>query len=180
MPYANPEDERAYRKAYWEKNKERIKAYHRERYYRDVEKTRAVKRDRENARKAKNPEGFAADKRAYYHKNKDAILESMRWQRLLKKYGVTQEEYDAMFAFQGGLCAICNRPETVKHHGKLTMLAVDHDHETGLVRGLLCRGCNTSLGHFQESMDVLASAISYLRSGGPALVAINQKEREAA
>lgn len=62
------------------------------------------------------------------------------------KYGVTPERYDAMVKAQDGVCAICHRPDRRGH------LAVDHDHATGAVRGLLCRLCNLKLGWY-ESLD---------------------------
>src|SRR5438445_9289465 len=61
-------------------------------------------------------------------------------QKLLSK-----EEYDAMSEYQRGVCAICGKEPTDGER-----LAVDHDHATGRVRGLLCRGCNTGLGHFTD------------------------------
>jgi hypothetical protein len=68
------------------------------------------------------------------------------------------EEYDKLFEAQGGCCAICHRPdETFKKH-----LSVDHNHETGKVRGLLCGNCNTGLGKFQESLTLFDSARAYL------------------
>lgn len=64
-----------------------------------------------------------------------------------------------MLAEQGGICAICLR--TCRTYPNLT---VDHDHETGEVRGLLCRGCNVLLGHLQDDTGSLKRAISYLNS----------------
>ena len=56
--------------------------------------------------------------------------------RLQRLYGITAAQYDALLAYQGGVCAVCDKPP-----GK-TRLNVDHDHKTGLVRGLLCWQCN--------------------------------------
>lgn len=58
-----------------------------------------------------------------------------------------------MLAEQGYVCAICHQPERAKHPedaDEVTRLAVDHDHATGEVRGLLCRGCNTALAWFER------------------------------
>lgn len=74
-----------------------------------------------------------------------------------QEYGLEPTEYDSMLAKQNGLCAICNNECS---SGK--RLAVDHDHNTGIVRGLLCSNCNTSLGGFKDSIDLLKSAIKYL------------------
>ncbi len=73
-------------------------------------------------------------------------------QKLLSK-----EEYDAMCDRQGGVCAICgNKPAEGER------LAVDHDHVSGQVRGLLCRGCNTGLGQFTDDPSRLRAAAEYL------------------
>ena len=72
-------------------------------------------------------------------------------------YGITQEEYEAMHATQNGVCALCGRPS---FRGRL---AVDHCHSTGAVRELLCNACNTGLGLFQDSPELLAKAIEYLK-----------------
>ncbi len=80
------------------------------------------------------------------------------WRRLsLSKYGLEPEDYDAMLEQQGGLCAICKR-ECVTGRA----LHVDHDHNTGRVRGLLCHKCNSGLGQFGDSLDVIRSALTYL------------------
>lgn len=79
----------------------------------------------------------------------------------LKKYGITREQYETQLALQGGVCAICRQPDTSKkgYH-------VDHDHETGVVRGILCTTCNSGLGHFKDDPTILAAAIDYLRQHG--------------
>lgn len=82
--------------------------------------------------------------------------------RYLRLYGITYREYLNMIAAQKGLCAICrkHRLDQVKD------LAVDHDHTTGKVRGLLCTNCNTGLGMFKDSIRLLAQAIVYLEDHG--------------
>jgi Recombination endonuclease VII len=60
-------------------------------------------------------------------------------------------------------CAICNQEERKVTRGKVVMLAVDHDHATGKVRGLLCHTCNVALGLLQDSPGLLANALSYVR-----------------
>ncbi|SRR6266446_2593177 len=72
------------------------------------------------------------------------------------KFGITLEEYNAMFASQGGRCAICGRTEE-------TELSIDHSHVTGNNRGLLCRQCNAALGAFGDSIETLLAAIEYLK-----------------
>jgi hypothetical protein len=77
----------------------------------------------------------------------------------LSRYGVTEEQYAQMIEAQRGLCAICEQPNTNDRQ-----LAVDHDHSTGAVRGLLCTGCNASLGRFHDSTHILRRAVDYLNS----------------
>jgi len=81
---------------------------------------------------------------------------------LRRYYGLTLEEYNAKLEAQNGVCAICKGPEVAIIHGKLKPLSVDHNHETGAVRDLLCSHCNHMIGHAAERIEVLKSAISYL------------------
>lgn len=80
-------------------------------------------------------------------------------------YGITHEQYMEMHAAQGGVCAICQKPERRKLWGDICLLAVDHDHATGHVRGLLCHRCNTALASI-ENTKFLTEALAYLK--GPA------------
>jgi hypothetical protein len=83
--------------------------------------------------------------------------------RLKKYFGLTVEQYEAMAAAQGGACQICKRPETHKSRwGCVMRLAVDHDHATGKVRGLLCRRCNRMIGSAEEDAGMLRAAANYL------------------
>lgn len=92
-----------------------------------------------------------AYKRAYYLKHPET------WQRLrLIRYGITIEEYTEMKSAQKNRCAICGK-ESDK------VLVVDHAHNNGKVRGLLCHKCNKGLGFLDDSEEVLESAITYLR-----------------
>lgn len=77
----------------------------------------------------------------------------------LKRYGVTDEEVQGMVAAQDGRCGICQR--SVAGEDGLTP-HVDHDHETGRVRGVLCFSCNSGMGLFADDIERLRSAISYL------------------
>jgi hypothetical protein len=80
-------------------------------------------------------------------------------------YGITRAQFDAMVAEQGGVCAICKQPPS--GHGPQAVLAVDHNHDSGLIRGLLCSPCNMAIGLFRENPDVLAAAIRYLEETKP-------------
>lgn len=79
--------------------------------------------------------------------------------KLRRRYGLTLEQHDAMLAAQNGVCAICCRPE---EHKKYTRLSVDHDHDTGKVRGLLCRRCNSMLANSGDDPALLIRGAQYL------------------
>lgn len=84
---------------------------------------------------------------------------------LRRNFGISLEEYEAILAAQGGVCAVCHSPRVPSDSGKrvhLHPLHVDHDHRTGVVRGLLCYRCNTALGYFRDDIRLLGSAIHYL------------------
>lgn len=73
------------------------------------------------------------------------------------------EQYDLLYAAQGGKCAICGNIETAKDKaGNVKMLAVEHDHRTGAIRSLACHQCNAVLGHAQDDVRLLQAAIEYL------------------
>lgn len=76
---------------------------------------------------------------------------------ILKRYGITSEQYWALYEAQGGVCWICRRAT-----GKVRRLAVDHDHLTGWVRGLLCKPCNSILAHVRDDEAALKRAAYYL------------------
>lgn len=84
------------------------------------------------------------------------VKDYKRRQHLLEKFGITPECYGQMFDDQMGRCAICCRTQESKR------LAVDHCHQTGVIRSLLCEKCNTGIGLFGDNVGNLARAIAYL------------------
>ncbi len=91
-----------------------------------------------------------------------------RARTLEERYGMSVEEYNRILAEQKGLCAICGEPETRKKVSssgavRIMQLSVDHNHETGKVRALLCQKCNAGIAQFGENIKYLANAISYLQ-----------------
>lgn len=90
--------------------------------------------------------------------------EQYRASILKAKYGLLRGDYERMSQQQNHVCAVCGKTETTIHRqtGKTRSLAVDHCHDTGKVRGLLCGACNKALGGFNHSVEVLQSAIRYL------------------
>jgi len=79
----------------------------------------------------------------------------------IAKFGVTPAQYDEMLLAQNGLCAICDRPETILFKGKLKPLAIDHCHKTNKVRGLLCAQCNVGIGNLKHNSEWLRKAALY-------------------
>jgi len=82
---------------------------------------------------------------------------------LRQLYNITEEQYNIMLKEQNGVCAICHNPESSKCKGTLRRLAVDHNHKTGLVRGLLCSSCNRLLGSAKDNVEVLRDSMLYLQ-----------------
>ena len=121
-------------------------------------------------------------RKAWYWANRDAVIANVkRWQQenkehlneyrreyrqrrlveernayLLRTFGISNADYDVLLTAQSGGCAICG-----KRPGKIA-LHVDHDHESGAIRGMFCVGCNNALGQFKDSTDLLARAANYI------------------
>lgn len=113
--------------------------------YVDVEKRRAARRKSYLVRK----DSILAKEREYRATNPDAY----RRTKLKHRYGLSFEQYQELFLKQDGKCACCNERAAVD---------VDHCHDTGKVRGLLCRSCNVGLGQLGDSVEGLRRAIAYL------------------
>jgi hypothetical protein len=150
--------------AYYEKHKARLNApsdksrARRRRYYRNNSgKERLAARN-------KHPAHYAAHREAILAYQADYYMSTGRSVYLEKTYGITLSAYNTMLDDQGGLCAICYRPGP---SGK--PLSVDHCHETGVVRALLCQGCNCMLGFARDDSERLRASAAYVdkhRSGG--------------
>lgn len=78
----------------------------------------------------------------------------------IRKFGITLDEYNEMFANQEGKCGICGKHSLEQH------LSVDHSHETKEVRGLLCQPCNLGLGKLGDNIEGIERALNYLKGGG--------------
>lgn len=92
-----------------------------------------------------------------YKHGKTKNKEYRKDKALKRQYGISLIDYNAQLRKQNGLCAICNSSPTEKFS-----LAVDHDHETGSIRELLCINCNMALGGFKDDIQLLQKAIQYL------------------
>ena len=101
--------------------------------------------------------------REWRARNPEANLANMRKWRLATGFGITVEEYDRLLVAQGGVCALCSKPEeAIGRGGVVKMLAVDHDHASGAVRGLLCQRCNLALGLLGDDPAGLQRALEYV------------------
>jgi hypothetical protein len=129
---------------WYAKNSKEIRAREKARYLADPSKDKAKSLRSYRKRVAEAPERFYLSRR--------------NW-KLLRYYGITVRDYEAMFDAQRGVCAICGEPPSKDRRHDL---AVDHCHDTGTVRGLLCLRCNAGLGQFDDSPDLLRRASEYV------------------
>lgn len=105
---------------------------------------------------AKNREQLAAGQRARYAKDPSRYADY----ELTSRLGLPRGTYDKMLAAQGGKCAIC---KTDTPGERTRRFAVDHCHDTDVIRGLLCGNCNRGIGYLQHSEDILLAAAVYLK-----------------
>ncbi len=142
------EEKRLYMKTWRAKNKNKIQAY----------KKQWVE---------ENSEHVASYTKTYM---KEYVLrdyaQNARFERgLLQNYGITEDDFLNLWENQEGKCLICDI-HLVPRGRSMDSAAVDHNHLTGEIRGLLCKSCNSGLGHFKDNPEFLASAIEYLEEMG--------------
>jgi hypothetical protein len=130
----------------------------------------ARRRAREWNEVEENRERTRANHERYKADGRKAI--SNRKSYLKRKYGITLEQYDEMLRAQGGVCAICTR----EPHPTIS-LHVDHDHETGALRGLLCFPCNQAIGSLREDPFLLRAAADYLDDHDPEVAELHAMTR---
>ena len=124
----------------------------RKRWY---ERNAAKDIDRVQAWRDENQERYADYQRRY--KGRPGYAAELREGHLRRKYGMTQAQYELRLREQGGGCAVCGRaPKPGKS------LHIDHDHETGHVRGLLCFKCNAALGQLDDDLERIERALTYV------------------
>ena len=141
MPYADKEKQRAYSRKY--QQGEKRKAYKASWYQ--------ANKGRLQAYQSKWRKKFPDNNRRYF-----------RNRYLVKTYGITQDQYEALYKQQGGICAICGGMPDITRYG-ITRLAIDHDHATGKIRGLLCNNCNAGMGIIGDTVEHLERAAEYLK-----------------
>ena len=115
-------------------------------------------REQQKKRYDSNTKFACARQRKWNALNKQTI----RQMNLKKQYGITLEQYNTMFIFQGGVCLVCGRPETASRNGKVKNLSVDHNHVTDKIRGLLCQKCNSALGLLEDNPVIIKSLLEYI------------------
>lgn len=155
---ANKERKRAADKKWAENNREKRREASRRWKAKNKDHVLAKGRERKRREYAENPE-FRAKRgdlsKAWRAKNREAI----RIGKILKNYKISLEEYQALLIRSGGHCEICGAEggtTRTKH------LFVDHNHQNGAVRGLLCQSCNQGLGFLRDDPEILRKAILYL------------------
>jgi hypothetical protein len=166
----DPERHRQRAKKWYDENKEKIdrekkRAYSRAYYAENKDTWNRRTREQQDAYNKVRRERYANDPE-YRERQKDQSRnrpnkeEKKRHQHLKELYGLTHDQYTEKLASQNGVCAICGNG----HSGRLNAkhLSVDHDHDTGMVRGLLCSKCNMGIGYFKENHEILQKAIDYL------------------
>lgn len=114
-----------------------------------------------------NREDYNKKRLEWASTHRERRIKQARNSHLKQTFGITLEEYDDMLAKQDYRCAICASPLreiSDSNNRKRTNLCIDHNHETGEIRGILCFNCNLALGLFFENPKILISAIKYLKN----------------
>lgn len=135
--YAQVRDAKIASARAWQQNNKAAKSAY------DVER-RPTKNARRRADYASNPAKYLND-----------LKQHSRRRTLLRVYGLTLDNYEALLASQGHRCACCGTTSE--------RWCVDHDHKSGLVRGIVCGLCNTGIGHLGDTLTGLETAANYLR-----------------
>lgn len=155
----NSESRSTYQKNYYASNKEKLQAQNNERY-------------------RENKDRYSVAAKKWYDENKDRLNRErsenkekysyQSWvQRLKRVYGITPEDYNRILEDQGAKCALCGTedPGSIGNADAIRkVFAVDHCHDSGDIRGLLCHRCNTGLGLFLDNPDALLKAAEYVRA----------------
>lgn len=143
------------------KDREKHAAYMREYYRNNRDKWKRTQEqqdainDQRKKRYAEDPEFREQCKAASRKRDPEAKRDA----RLREQFGITSADYDEILQRQDGCCAICRLPNYDQSGRRMH---VDHCHETGKVRGILCSSCNTALGKFKDNTNYLERAIEYL------------------
>lgn len=171
MPYKDPEKQLEYSRKYRAANLEKTRRqgldyYYRSGGYRHKHQTDARKAymkvyNREHHKKRYQGD-IKLEIQEYSRNRRYADWEKVKDAELKVHYGLNLAEYKQILENQNGTCAICKQPETATVKGKIRSLSVDHNHETGKVRGLLCGRCNSSVGLLGEDVNRMQAMIEYI------------------
>lgn len=159
---------------YYQKNKERF----RNDYFKNLEANKASRKkwyeknrhkvsEQRKIYRKENILKIRISQASFYKKNRDKLLQYQKDYRknfadkkrntdIMSRYGITLEQYKTMLLLQKGLCAICK--------SLMIRPGIDHCHKTKKVRGLLCSNCNLGIGIFKDSVQIMESAIEYIKS----------------
>ena len=115
---------------------------------------------RQNATREHHNKPESKIKHKLWYKRYEENAEDARMKRL---YGISLNQYKLMFEEQNGCCALCHQPETSKAaSGKILRLSVDHNHQTGSIRGLLCFVCNRGIGFIRDDIELAIRVLEYI------------------
>lgn len=115
--------------------------------------------DRARRYRERHPDRIKEQQRKWRDANRQYNSDRQRQYQIKAKYGMSLEDYEVMFEAQGRVCAICG---TDNPHNRWKVFAIDHCHETGEIRGLLCNKCNRGIGLLDDDPDRLTAAADYL------------------
>ncbi len=154
MPHKDPEARKAYRKAYREKNAEKLKQLSRDWMRNNKERRREYYKER----MAAMGDVLRERGREERSRRKPKIQEY----HLKRLYGLTLAERDALLVSQDNKCAVCLRGVEINVTQRRNTANVDHCHATGIVRGILCSNCNRAVGLLEDSPERFRAAAEYL------------------
>ena len=183
MPHKDKDIRKKYLIQYREKNRDRIRKHAKEfreihkeeikvvlkKYYEDNKEkikkkvqdwntnNKDVKKETNRIYHMKNKTDRNKRQREYCKGKGKNIVRNSKYK---KTFGITLEEYNEMFTKQNGCCSICGRHQSEFNKA----LSVDHNHETGEIRGLLCSKCNFGIGNFNDSIELIEKALLYLKT----------------
>jgi hypothetical protein len=140
--------------------KEKRNAWHREYRKNPIVKEKENRIHIEYLKKPKNRERVRFLQRERY--KRPEVQNKIRDWDLKKAFGITLGEYNVLLDSQNGKCVICGKEEIRQRNGKIKHLAVDHNHKTGKVRGLVCHDCNVALGYLKEDINTMKKMIEYI------------------
>jgi len=147
------------KRRYREANKEKLKEYNNRYYLQKTIDKRINKKEEEKKVDKNSQEQPQKEKQNKPLDSTDWYSARVKKKHLMKTYGITLDEHKALFDKQKGRCWICQ----VRDIDLTFSLCVDHDHKSGVVRGLLCTNCNRGLGFFKDDEMLLSRAAEYLK-----------------